>query len=174
MTNTTPGGAFRRDDAARMLALLAAPGETIALRALKPEQEQHFAEPGPALDWLARLSGHRPVYAVLNPLLPDCRGRDDWKSGAKDAHIRALRWFPLDADPNRPPDTCSTADELTAAKVRLRDVLAFLRKCVPALSASVVHALSGQRRPADPAAGLPAGGGEAPEADRGRTVQALL
>lgn len=143
MTNATAGRVFDRSDTALMLALLHAPGEPIALRTLKPEEEKHFGDPDAALDWAAQMSGKRPLYAVLNPIDPGCRQSETWKSAAKDEHIRALRWLPLDADPKRAPDTCSTEAELAAAKARMSAVLSFLRGEIPCLDQSIVRALSG-------------------------------
>lgn len=139
MTTQATGGFFH-EDAARMLALLAASQEPIALRGLwspNRAEEVHFREPQAALDWLARHDGHRALYAVLNPLKPGAI------PNVTDAQIAALRWFPLDADPKRPADTASTDAELQAAQDKMAALLAFLETHIPDLSASVVQALSG-------------------------------
>ena len=139
MTHTIQGG-FSQEDAARMLALLAAPHELIALRGLWPPQkaeEKHFSNPSDALAWLARHDGKRALYAVLNPVCPGA------VPNVTDTQIAALRWFPLDADPKRPADTASTDDELQAAKDKMTALLAFLQTHIPDLPDSVVQALSG-------------------------------
>ena len=139
MIPQTSGGFFR-EDAARMLALLASPQEPIALRGLwQPQraEEVHFQDHAAALDWLARHDGRRALYAVLNPLKPEAA------PNVTDTQIAALRWFPLDADPKRPADTASTNAELEAAQDTMAALLAFLGRHIPDLSASVVQALSG-------------------------------
>lgn len=139
MTTPAPGG-FHLEEAARMLALLAEPGEPLALRSLwEPQkaEEVHFTQAGTALAWLARHDGKRALYAVLNPLRPEAA------PNVRDEQIAALRWFPLDADPKRPANTASTDAELEAAQTRMAQVLDFLGKHLPALSASVVRAASG-------------------------------
>lgn len=139
MTTQATGGFFH-EDAARMLALLAASQEPVALRGLwspNRAEEVHFREPQAALDWLVRHDGHRALYAVLNPLKLDAT------ANITDAQIAALRWFPLDADPKRPADTASTNTELQAAQDKMAALLAFLGTHIPDLSASVVQALSG-------------------------------
>jgi hypothetical protein len=112
---TQATGGFFHEDAARMLALLAASQETIALRGLWSPgraEEVHFHDHAAALDWLARHDGRRALYAVLNPLKPDAL------PNVTDTQIAALRWFPLDADPKRPADTASTDAEVQAPKTR--------------------------------------------------------
>lgn len=139
MTNQLSGGFFH-EDAARMLALLASPSETLALRGLwapSRAEEVHFQNHAAALDWLARHDGRRALYAVLNPLKPDAA------PNVTDTQVAALRWFPLDADPKRPADTASTDAELQAAQDTMAALLAFLGMHVPDLSASVLQALSG-------------------------------
>ena len=139
MIPQTSGGFFR-EDAARMLALLASPQEPIALRGLwspSRAEEVHFQDHAAALDWLARHDGRRALYAVLNPLKPNA------VPNVTDTQIAALRWFPLDADPKRPADTASTDAELKAAQDIMAALLAFLETHIPDLSASVVQALSG-------------------------------
>ncbi len=133
-------GGFFHEDAARMLALLAASQEPIALRGLWPPnraEEVHFHDHAAALDWLAQHDGRRALYAVLNPLKPDA------VPNVTDTQIAALRWFPLDADPKRPAGTASTDDELQAAQDTMAALLNFLGTHIPDLSASVVQALSG-------------------------------
>ena len=139
MTIKAQGGFFH-EDAARMLALLAAPHETLALRGLwtpNRAEELHFTNHGAALDWLTRHDGRRALYAVLNPLKPDA------VPNVTDTQIAALRWFPLDADPKRPADTASTNTELEAAQDKMTALLAFMQTLIPDLPASTIHALSG-------------------------------
>lgn len=131
---------LHEQDAVRLLSLLACDDGLLGIRALHPAQEKHFAADclDAALHLLQRLDGQRPLYAVLNPIRPD-----SVNPSAKDEDILCLRWFPLDADPERPSDTASTDEEKADAFVVMSDTLRFLTRHLPGVERSLLRADSG-------------------------------
>lgn len=114
------------DDARRMLALLARPGDVFELRALARVQGQQHTTSGffDDLEALARAavqrSGHDTgVYITLNPVHPGCLLRrpknrvDRAGSGdtTSDKDIRTRRSILIDVDPTRPAGISSSDEE---------------------------------------------------------------
>lgn len=95
--------------------------------------------------------GHANVYVSLNPVKPALLSRarnrlTSLKSLAKDADIAGRAWLPIDIDPVRPKGVSSTNAELTAARRKRDEVVAFLRgqgwaASALAISGNGAHAL---------------------------------
>lgn len=122
-------------EARHALSVLTTPGQVVELRILQArtadspryayQASGYFNDPEALVRVLTALRSAKGVYITLHPCQPDLLARahnrlrtaDEMRKAAatSDLHITALRWLPIDIDPERPADISSTEEEHQAA-----------------------------------------------------------
>jgi P4 family phage/plasmid primase-like protien len=135
-----------REEVARALALIVAPGQAFEVRILEPRYAArtynprvafgYFDDPRLAVEALValRLAAAKGVYATLNPVDPTllARGHNRFSDAKTDGttpdkHILSRRWMLVDFDPVRPAEVSASDGEKAHAAERCRTVLEALR-----------------------------------------------
>lgn len=94
------------DSVRQALALLVDPSLGVELRALPfGKSVTGKCEDSSLIDFVTAHNDAKGIYYTLNPISPDL------SRSANDGHILKRRWFLIDIDPKRPPDTNSSEAE---------------------------------------------------------------